>query len=168
MFWHRGKKKHQAIDAEERNRSGSINLDCESLLGRAPRSVNLNVTKELISGRTVLVTGAGGTIGSELCRQIAALDPKQLILADNGEFNLYSIERELSEDGYKDILVPQLIDVCQRDHVYGLFKRYRPHVVLQAELHARFQSAGLAMRYYTPDLHVGAFALPADIQALIA
>lgn len=132
MFWHRGKKKHQAIDAEERNRSGSINLDCESLLGRAPRSVNLNVTKELISGRTVMVTGAGGTIGSELCRQIAALDPKQLILADNGEFNLYSIERELSEDGYKDILVPQLIDVCQRDHIYGLFKRYRPHVVLHA------------------------------------
>ncbi|MFC3303859.1 UDP-N-acetylglucosamine 4,6-dehydratase family protein [Parvularcula lutaonensis] len=90
------------------------------------------MTRQMIEGESVLVTGAGGTIGSELCRQIARLGPRQLILADNGEFNLYSIERELTEDGFGEVLVPQLVDVCQRDHVMGLFKASKPSVVLHA------------------------------------
>jgi O-antigen biosynthesis protein WbqV len=106
--------------------------DYEALLGRKPRSVNLSLTREMIEDRTVLVTGAGGTIGSELARQIAKLSPSQLVLVDNGEFNLYSIERELSEAGYGGMLVPQLVDVCQRDHIMGVFGRYKPTVVLHA------------------------------------
>ncbi|MEM1379566.1 MAG: polysaccharide biosynthesis protein [Pseudomonadota bacterium] len=110
----------------------TCNLDCENLLGRAPRSVNLDGAADMVAGRSVLVTGAGGTIGSELCRQIVKLGPEHLILADNGEFNLYTIEQELREAGYGDLLIPQLIDVCQRDHVMGLFKLYQPALVLHA------------------------------------
>ncbi|MEM9838778.1 MAG: SDR family NAD(P)-dependent oxidoreductase [Pseudomonadota bacterium] len=109
-----------------------LDIDCEALLGRTARPVNLALATTMVSGRNVLVTGAGGTIGSELCRQIAKLGPAKLILADNGEFNLYTIEQELREAGYEDILVPQLIDVCQRDHVMGLFKKYSPSLVLHA------------------------------------
>ncbi len=132
MFWQRKNKRSQLAEREPEKVSCEIDLDCESLLGRAPRSVNMALTRELISGRSVLVTGAGGTIGSELCRQIAKLSPERLILADNGEFNLYTIDRELSEAGYSDILVPKLVDVCHRDHMMDLFKRYKPHVVLHA------------------------------------
>lgn len=109
-----------------------LDLDCEALLGRSPRHVNLTSAAGMVAGRNVVVTGAGGTIGSELCRQIAKLGPARLILADNGEFNLYTIEQELREAGFGDIIVPQLIDVCQRDHVMGLFKKFSPSLVLHA------------------------------------
>lgn len=127
-----GRKRQSAAAPAPLYKNCDIDLDCETLLGRTPRSVNLSLTKEMIQGGRVLVTGAGGTIGSELCRQIAKLGPNQLILADNGEFNLYTIERELSEEGYGDMLVPQLVDVCQRDHIMGLFRTFRPTIVLHA------------------------------------
>ena len=109
-----------------------LDMDCQSLLGRDPRPVNLAGAREMIEDQCVLVTGAGGTIGSELCRQIVKLGPKTLILADNGEFNLYTIDQELTDAGYGDILVPQLIDVCQRDHIYNLFRKFKPSMVLHA------------------------------------
>lgn len=132
MFWKRWSDQTQNTDSVKQKGECDIDLDCETLLNRKPRSVNLSMTREMISGRSVLVTGAGGTIGGELCRQIAKLGPRQLILADNGEFNLYTIERELIEAGHGDMLVPQLIDVCQRDHIMGLFKLFKPSVVLHA------------------------------------
>lgn len=112
--------------------SGDLDMDCQSLLGRDPRPVNLLGAREMIEGQCVLVTGAGGTIGSELCRQIVKLGPRKLILADNGEFNLYTIDQELTEAGHGDILVPQLIDVCQRDHIHNLFRQFKPSMVLHA------------------------------------
>jgi O-antigen biosynthesis protein WbqV len=127
-FWH----KNRAPEPQPAIDTTGIDLDCEGLLGREPRSVNLTATAEMMRGRTVLVTGAGGTIGSELCRQIAKFSPERLILADNGEFNLYTIDRELTEAGHGEMLVPQLVDVCQRDHLMNLFRRYRPNVVLHA------------------------------------
>ncbi|MEE4207857.1 MAG: polysaccharide biosynthesis protein [Parvularcula sp.] len=132
MFRNLFPKKTQAPEPQNLFDTTGIDLDCESLLGRTPRAVNLSTTAEMMRGRTVLVTGAGGTIGSELCRQIAQFAPERLILADNGEFNLYTIDRELTEAGFGEMLVPQLVDVCQRDHLMNLFRRYRPNVVLHA------------------------------------
>lgn len=112
--------------------SYDIDLDCETLLNRSPRKVNLSLTREMVAGRTVLVTGAGGTIGSELSRQVIAFDPARLVLVDNGEFNLYSIERELSEAGHGERVSARLVDVCQRDHLTTLFKEFNPSLVLHA------------------------------------
>lgn len=109
-----------------------LEFDYAALLGRDPHNVNLTDARRMVADRCVLVTGAGGTIGSELCRQIVKFGPRTLILADNGEFNLYSIEQELTDLGHGDILVPQLIDVCQRDHVMSLFRRFKPALVLHA------------------------------------
>ncbi|MEM7739924.1 MAG: polysaccharide biosynthesis protein [Pseudomonadota bacterium] len=112
--------------------SYDIDLDCEALLNRSPRNVNLSLTRDMVAGKTVLVTGAGGTIGSELSRQIVAFDPARLVLVDNGEFNLYSIERELAESGFGHVVAARLVDVCQRDHLMALFAEFRPSLVLHA------------------------------------
>ncbi|MEM1409851.1 MAG: polysaccharide biosynthesis protein, partial [Pseudomonadota bacterium] len=110
----------------------SLDADCQELLGREPRKVDLAPARALIEDSCVLITGAGGTIGSELCRQVVQMKPRRLIMADNGEFNLYTIDQELNEAGFGDLLVPQLIDVCQREHVQTLFRKHKPSLVLHA------------------------------------
>lgn len=107
-------------------------LELADLLGRAEVRVDSAQTSHLVTGRVVLVTGGGGSIGSELCRQIAALGPRRLVVADNSEFNLYMIDKELSE---KFPQIPHdvaLIDV--RDHALlrEWFRRAGPEVVFHA------------------------------------
>ncbi|MCQ8185202.1 UDP-N-acetylglucosamine 4,6-dehydratase family protein [Parvularcula maris] len=111
---------------------GDIDFCLEELLGRKPKGVDSENIRHLIEGESVMVTGAGGTIGSELCRQIIKLNPACLILADNGEHNLYQIDRELRGQGHGDRLTPQLVSVCQRDHVMQVFKERRPSLVIHA------------------------------------
>jgi FlaA1/EpsC-like NDP-sugar epimerase len=83
-------------------KDGRVNVDAlkpltiEDLLGRIPVEPDPSLLAANVTGKTVLVTGAGGSIGSELCRQVLALDPKALVLVDNGEFNLFQIDSELS------------------------------------------------------------------------
>jgi FlaA1/EpsC-like NDP-sugar epimerase len=83
-------------------KDGRVNVDAlkpltiEDLLGRTPVDPDPALLSANVTGKTVLVTGAGGSIGSELCRQVLALDPKELVLVDNGEFNLFQIDAELS------------------------------------------------------------------------
>jgi FlaA1/EpsC-like NDP-sugar epimerase len=83
-------------------KDGRVNVDAlkpltiEDLLGRTPVEPDPALLSANVTGKTVLVTGAGGSIGSELCRQVLALDPKALVLVDNGEFNLFQIDSELS------------------------------------------------------------------------
>ena len=83
-------------------KDGRVNVDAlkpltiEDLLGRTPVEPDPALLSANVTGKTVLVTGAGGSIGSELCRQVLALDPKALVLVDNGEFNLFQIDAELS------------------------------------------------------------------------
>ena len=85
-------------------KDGRVNVDAlkpltiEDLLGRTPVEPDPKLLAANVTGKTVLVTGAGGSIGSELCRQVLALDPKALVLVDNGEFNLFQIDSELSRD----------------------------------------------------------------------
>jgi FlaA1/EpsC-like NDP-sugar epimerase len=84
----------------------------------------------------VLVTGAGGSIGSELCRQIIRSRPKRLILVEQSEYSLYVIETELRQlalaEGFDVELVPQLADVADRDSVYRIFRRWQPESVYHA------------------------------------
>lgn len=112
-------------------------IQIEDLLGRVPVPPNDDLLRAAIQGRTVLVTGAGGSIGSELCHQIVAIGPQRLILAEMTEFALYSMEREMAEalaayPGAKPEIVPELIDVTDRKRVMSMFRRYRPETVFHA------------------------------------
>jgi len=106
--------------------------DWSFLLPRAPRKIDQRAARKLISDRRILLTGAGGTIGSELARQIAAFAPAHLELVDNAEFALYLIDLELKEAGYGDIISSSLTDVCRLEHLQVVFKNARPEIVVHA------------------------------------
>lgn len=114
---------------------GLLNLqpiEIEDLLGRPQANFDRAVVASLLKGRRVLVTGAGGTIGSELCRQIAALEPARLVLVDHAEFNLYSIELGLRES-FPDLpTLGAIVDVRDRESLFRLFEKERPELVFHA------------------------------------
>jgi len=104
----------------------------EDLLGREPVTLNWERIQEGIKGKTILVTGAGGSIGSELCRQIARLEPETLAIFDNSEFNLYNIELELAAKYPSLRLHIVLGDICDPPAVARVFADSNPHVVFHA------------------------------------
>lgn len=107
----------------------------EDLLGRDPIKVNLEEIFESIKGKTILVTGGGGSIGSELCRQIAGHDPKQLIIFDIYENNAYDIEQELKRT-YKHLNLTVLIgSVRDSRKINQVFETYKPDIVYHAAAH---------------------------------
>lgn len=107
-------------------------VSIEDLLGREPVKLEWEVIKEGLSGRTILITGAGGSIGSELCRQLARLEPRKIILLEISEYNLYSIELEL-RDAFPDLLVyPCLADIREVDAVDKIFEKYKPSLIFHA------------------------------------
>ncbi len=104
----------------------------KDLLGRPPVRLELEQIEVILTGKTVLVTGAGGSIGSELCRQILRFKPKRLVLFDASEQNLYQIEMEiLHEYGFEDY-VTVLGKVQDRDLLADVFAHYKPNVVFHA------------------------------------
>jgi len=107
-------------------------VSIEDLLGREPVKLNEEKIKGALSGKTILVTGAGGSIGSELCRQIARLKPERLVLIENGEFNLYAIEMELLNSFPELTIAAHLCDVRDARSVDQVFDRYRPDIVFHA------------------------------------
>ena len=107
-------------------------VQVEDVLGREPVDVDLPAVAAYLRDTTVLVTGAGGSIGSELCRQIARIGCKRLILVDQGETALFEIERELvAERGFAPS-VPVLADAGNRERMRRVFERYTPSVVFHA------------------------------------
>ncbi len=108
----------------------------EDLLGRETISVNMDEIFSYIRGKTILVTGGGGSIGSELCRQIAAHEPKRLIIFDIYENNAYEIEQELRRK-YKDTLNLTVLIGSVRDsrRISSVFEEYRPDIVYHAAAH---------------------------------
>lgn len=107
-------------------------LDLSALLARSPRKIDQRAARRLISGKRVMITGAGGTIGSELVRQAIAFEPEILVLVDNAEFNLYQIDLEIRENGHGDKIVSSLTDVCNKEHLSQIFDTHRPEIVLHA------------------------------------
>jgi FlaA1/EpsC-like NDP-sugar epimerase len=104
----------------------------EDLLGRPQAVLDRDSTARLVCGRRVLVTGAGGTIGAELVRQIAALAPRRLVLVDNGEFALYAIDLELRERFPDIVRVALLRDVRERGQIDEVLKAEQPEIVFHA------------------------------------
>jgi len=119
--------------------SGDLNLarqirpvQVEDVLGREPVDVDLDAIASYIAGETVLVTGAGGSIGSELCRQIARMGAARLVLVDQAETPLFEIERELVDERDFPAAMPVLGDIGDRGKMRQVFERYRPAVVFHA------------------------------------
>ncbi|WP_133512154.1 polysaccharide biosynthesis protein [Candidatus Thiosymbion oneisti] len=107
-------------------------VSIEDLLGRNPVQLDRDGIHGSLENRLVLVTGGGGSIGAELCRQIATARPTRLLVADNGEYNLYRIESELRDTYPLVELACALLDVTDTAAVRGLFERERPQVVFHA------------------------------------
>src|SRR5918993_1564494 len=107
-------------------------VQVEDVLGREPVEIDLPSVASYLAGKTVLVTGAGGSIGSELCRQIARVQPARLVLVDSAETPLFEIERELVEEREFPASVPVLADCGNRAKLRQVFERYRPEVVFHA------------------------------------
>ncbi|NKB49950.1 MAG: NAD-dependent epimerase/dehydratase family protein [Alphaproteobacteria bacterium] len=107
-------------------------VDVEDLLGRPQAVLDRPAMEKLISGKRVLITGAGGTIGSELTRQVADLAPAQLILADNSEYNLYAIDLEISHRNPDLVRAMRLADVRDQPQIAGVFDAYHPELVFHA------------------------------------
>ncbi len=110
-------------------------VSVEDLLGREPIEVNLKEVFDFINGKKVLVTGGGGSIGSELCRQIARHEPKQLIILDIYENSTYELQLELKEE-YPDLdLVVIISSVRDSRRMFQIFEEYRPEIVYHAAAH---------------------------------
>lgn len=110
-------------------------VDLEDLLGREPVQLDNRGISEYIKGKTILVTGGGGSIGSELCRQIAVFNPKKLIIFDIYENNAYDIQNEL-KDSFPDLELKVLIgSIRDRDRLHEIFTKYNINVVFHAAAH---------------------------------
>ena len=110
-------------------------VSIEDLLGRDPICADMTEAYEMIHGKVVMVTGGGGSIGSELCRQIAAHDPKQLIIFDVYENNAYEIQLELKENYPTLDLVTLIGSVRDSRRMFQVFEDYRPQIVYHAAAH---------------------------------
>lgn len=111
------------------------NVQIEDLLGRPPINLDVDSMAHFLVGRTVMVTGAGGSIGSELARQVAGFQPASLLLVERAEFALFNIERELRESYPQLHLVPLVVDVCDEAGLRSAFGAHRPQVVVHAAAH---------------------------------
>jgi len=110
-------------------------VEIQDLLRRAPISTDITKVSSLAKDRTVLVTGAGGSIGSELCRQIAALEPKLLVLLDHSENQIFEIEGELRRRFPALKLAPVIADVRDESRIRRTFERFQPFAVFHAAAH---------------------------------
>lgn len=121
--------------------SGDINVNpirqiqVEDLLGRDPVSVDLEEVAGYVSGETVFITGAGGSIGSEICRQVAKFNPGKLVLIGHGENSIFDIEQELRVERPGIDYVTEILDIKDREKVFLVFNRYKPGVVFHAAAH---------------------------------
>lgn len=110
-------------------------VQIEDLLGREPVKLDEQGLHRFLTGKSVMVTGAGGSIGSELARQIARFSPSHLLLVERAEFALFSIDRELHETWPELTIVPLSADVCDENRMRAIFSTYDPQIVVHAAAH---------------------------------
>lgn len=110
-------------------------VEIEDLLGREPVKTNIDEIMDYVSGKVVMVTGGGGSIGSELCRQIASHNPKQLLIVDIYENNAYDIQQELVRKYPRLNLVVLIASVRNTNRMNQIFETYKPEVVYHAAAH---------------------------------
>lgn len=111
-------------------RNEARDISIEDLLARKPKDLDNNAVIDFLKDKVVLVSGAGGSIGSELCKQCIKFGAKQLIMIDHSEFNLYKINEDLSN--HKDKIIPILMSILEEDNLKGVLKQYKPELILHA------------------------------------
>jgi len=110
-------------------------VDIEDLLGRAPVQLDTHAVSSVLGGKSILVTGAGGSIGSEMCRQVARFAPAKLILVEQAENNLFEIDRELRARFPRVTVLPYVADICDAARLEVIFARERPAKIFHAAAH---------------------------------
>lgn len=111
-------------------------VQVEDLLGREPVQLDMRSISEKLEGKTILVTGAGGSIGSEICRQVSMFHPKKLLLLGHGENSIYQIDMELQNKYKKQFsIVPIIADIQDKDRIFEVMAEHRPQVVYHAAAH---------------------------------
>lgn len=110
-------------------------VEVEDLLGREPVELDVDGIADYITGETILVTGAGGSIGSEICRQVARFSPKEIILLGHGENSIYSIEMELRRNLPDLPIDTEIADVQDKEKIRSIMLKRQPHVIFHAAAH---------------------------------
>ncbi len=110
-------------------------VEIQDLLGRTPVDIETESIREILANRRIMVTGAGGSIGSELCRQIAAFGPERLLLVDQSEVQLFAIEQELAGLGYGRSIIPLIADILDEPQMRAILQEHRPEVLFHAAAH---------------------------------
>jgi len=110
-------------------------VEIQDLLRREPVVTDLAAVAELATGETVLITGAGGSIGSELCRQIARLAPSRLVLLGHGENSIFDVLHELKADFPEVSVIPVIADVRDRKRIAAICRAHKPHALFHAAAH---------------------------------
>lgn len=124
----------EAISSEDLYNS-LRDVEIEDLLGREPVELDNNNIKSLINNKVVLVTGGGGSIGEELCRQIMLHNPKQLLMLDIYENSLYNIELELKDKYPNNEIIAIIANIRDKERIYEIFEEYSPEIVFHAAAH---------------------------------
>lgn len=113
------------------------NVEVEDLLGREPVKLDIGAISEYVTGSTVMVTGAGGSIGAEICRQLMRFTPEKILLVGHGEFSIYSIDMEL-KNKYHDTeteIIPIIGDVQDRERIFNIVEEHQPRIIYHAAAH---------------------------------
>jgi FlaA1/EpsC-like NDP-sugar epimerase len=113
------------------------NVEVEDLLGRVPVQLDIRSISKYVTKNTVMVTGAGGSIGSEICRQIMKFSPSKIVLFGHGEFSIYTIDMELREK-YRDVgieIIPVIGDVQDHNRIFEVIGTYKPQIIYHAAAH---------------------------------
>ncbi|MDK4193878.1 nucleoside-diphosphate sugar epimerase/dehydratase [Staphylococcus pseudintermedius] len=111
-------------------------VSVEDLLGREPVELDMHMISQGLTRQTILVTGAGGSIGSEICRQVCQFKPKRIVLVGHGENSIYLIHQELT-NAYKETIdiIPVIADIQDRERMFQIMKAYQPFIVYHAAAH---------------------------------
>ncbi len=111
-------------------------VQVEDLLGRDPVNLDIQSISKKITGKTILVTGAGGSIGSEICRQVSKFQPKKLLLLGHGENSIYTIDMELrNQYQHQFEIIPIIADVQDRHRIFDVMETHKPDVIYHAAAH---------------------------------
>ena len=133
--------KFETVPSMDQLASGKVkvsqlrSVQIQDLLGRDPIQLETAGIRNMLAGRVVMVTGGGGSIGSELCRQIASFNPARLLVVDQSEVQLFPIEQELIELGYGGVMLALVADILDKERMTYVFERFKPEVVYHAAAH---------------------------------
>ncbi|MEO8429512.1 MAG: nucleoside-diphosphate sugar epimerase/dehydratase, partial [Verrucomicrobiota bacterium] len=110
-------------------------VEIQDLLGREPVELQTENIRKTLENRVVMVTGAGGSIGSELCRQIASFNPQRLLLVEQSEVQLFLVEQELNDLGYGGIILALVADILDDPRMRYIFERFHPQIIFHSAAH---------------------------------